>query len=43
VTFTKGDKKVNVIVFQAAGFNKDGKIVKEWNVYDASLLADLLK
>ena len=43
VSFTKGDKKVNVVVFQAVGFNKDGKIAKEWNVYDASLLADLLK
>ncbi len=43
VSFTKGDKKVNIIVFQAVGFTKEGKIAKEWNVYDASLLADLLK
>ena len=43
VSFTKGDKKVNVVVFQADGFNKEGKIVKEWNVYDASALADFFK
>lgn len=43
VAFTKGGKTVNVIVFQAVGFTKEGKIAKEWNVYDASALADFLK
>jgi hypothetical protein len=43
VAFSKGDKKVNVILFQVDAFSKDGKIVKEWNIYDASKIADLLK
>jgi hypothetical protein len=43
VTFTKGDKKVTAILFQALAFNKEGKIVKEWDVYDTSAIAELLK
>lgn len=43
VSFTKADKKIVLTVFQAAAFNKDGKIVREWDVYDASALAELLK
>jgi hypothetical protein len=42
VTFTKGDKSVDVVVFQANRFNKDGKITEEWMVYDTSKLAGLL-
>ncbi len=43
VTFTKGDKSVDVVVFQANRFNKDGKIVEEWLVYDTSKMAELMK
>ena len=43
VTFTKGDKSVDVVVFQANRFNKDGKIIEEWLVYDTSKLAELMK
>lgn len=43
VTFSKGDKKVDVVIFQADKFNKDGKIDKEYLVYDQSGLASLMK
>ncbi len=42
VTFTKGDKSVDVVTFQADLFNKDGKIVEEWLVYDQSALGTLM-
>jgi hypothetical protein len=42
-TFTKGDKLVDVVMFQADLFNKDGKIVEEWLVYDPTNMAALLK
>lgn len=42
VTFTKGDQAVDVVVFQANRFNKDGKIAEEWIVYDTSQMATLL-
>jgi hypothetical protein len=42
-TFTKGDKSVDVVMFQADLFNKDGKIVEEWLVYDPTNMAALLK
>jgi hypothetical protein len=41
-SFTKGDKSVDKVVFQANRFNKDGKIVEEWLVYDTSKMADLM-
>jgi hypothetical protein len=41
-TFTKGDKSVDVVMFQADLFNKDGKIVEEWLVYDQTNMASLL-
>ena len=41
-TFTKGDKSLDVVMFQADLFNKDGKIVEEWMVYDQSKMATLL-
>ena len=43
VTFTKGDKSVDVVMFQADEFNKEGKIIEEWMVYDQSEVAQLLK
>lgn len=43
VSFTKGDKKVTVVLFQVDAFRADGKIVKEWNVYDTYELASLFK
>ncbi len=43
VTFMKGDKSVDVVTFQADAFNKDGKIIEEWLVYDQSNLAALMK
>jgi len=43
VTFMKGDKSVDVVTFQADAFNKDGKIIEEWLVYDQSNLASLMK
>ena len=43
VTFSKGDKSVDVVTFQADAFNKDGKITEEWLVYDQSNLAALMK
>jgi hypothetical protein len=41
-TFTKGDKSVDVVMFQADRFNKDGKVVEEWIVYDQSKVATLM-
>lgn len=41
-TFTKGDKSIDVVMFQADRFNKDGKIVEEWIVYDQSKVATLM-
>ena len=43
VTFTKGDKSADVVMFQADRFNKDGKISEEWLVYDPANLNNLLK
>jgi hypothetical protein len=43
VSFTKGDKKSTITVFQAIAFNKEGKIVKEWDVYDPTSLNEFLK
>lgn len=43
VSFTKGDKKSTIAVFQAIAFNKEGKIVKEWDVYDPTALIEFLK
>ncbi len=40
-TFTKGDKSLDVVMFQADLFNKDGKIVEEWLVYDQSKMGSL--
>lgn len=42
ITFTKGDTAIDVVVFQANRFNKDGKIEKEWIVYDQSKIATLM-
>jgi hypothetical protein len=42
-TFTKGEKSVDVVMFQANLFNKDGKIVEEWLVYDPTNMASLLQ
>lgn len=42
VTFTKGDKSLDVVMFQADRFNKDGKIVEEWLVYDQSKIGTLM-
>ena len=42
-TFTKGEKTVDVVMFQADLFNKDGKIVEEWLVYDLTGIAELMK
>lgn len=41
-TFTKGEKSVDVVMFQANLFNKDGKIVEEWLVYDPTNMASLM-
>lgn len=43
ITFTKGDTSIDVVAFQANQFNKDGKIDKEWLVYDQSKMATLMK
>lgn len=43
VNFSKGDKNVDVVFFQADKFNKDGKITEEYIVYDQSGLATLMK
>lgn len=42
VTFTKGDKKVT-IPFHQANALKGGKIIREWDFYDASGLNELMK
>ena len=42
VTFTKDDKSADVVMFQADRFNKDGKIIEEWLVYDPSNLNSIL-
>ena len=42
VTFTKGDKSTDIVMFQADRFNKDGKIAEEWIVYDSSKMLALL-
>ena len=42
LTFTKGDKKVTIPFYQANAL-KDGKIVREYDYYDASGLMDLMK
>lgn len=41
-TFTKGEKSVDVVMFQADLFNKDGKIVEEWLVYDQTAIGALM-
>ena len=43
VNFTKGANKTEVVIFQADEFNKDGKIAKEYLVYDQSGMAALMK
>ena len=42
VAFTKEDKTIKVKFFQADQFNKDGKIDREYLVYDQSQLATIL-
>lgn len=42
VTFTKGDKKVSVILNMNFAI-KDGKIQEEWDTYDTAPLTELLK
>ena len=42
VTFIKGDKSADVVMFQADRFNTDGKIAEEWIVYDQTKIAALL-
>lgn len=42
-TFTKGEKSIDVVMFQADLFNKDGKIEEEWLVYDLTGIAELMK
>jgi hypothetical protein len=43
ITLTKGDKSVDVIMFQANAFNKDGKVIEEWLVYDQSNMGSIMK
>lgn len=43
VKFTKGDKSVDVVNFQADKFNKEGKIIEEYIVYDQSGILELMK
>lgn len=43
VKFTKGDKSVDVVNFQADKFNKDGKIIEEYIVYDQTGILELMK
>jgi len=40
--FTKGDKKINVILNSVNAF-KDGKIVEEWNTYDTRKIFELFQ
>ena len=42
ISFTKEDKTIKVKFFQADQFNKDGKIDREYLVYDQSQLATIL-
>lgn len=42
LTFSKGDKKVSIDFYQANAL-KGGKIVREWDYYDASGLNELMK
>ncbi len=43
VNFQKDNKNTDIVMFQADRFNKDGKIVEEWLVYDPSSLNSLLE
>lgn len=43
VTFMRGDKSVDVVNFQADKFNKDGKIIEEYMVYDQTGIIELMK
>ena len=43
VTFTKGDKKVNIKNYHMLFAIKDGKIHEVWDIYDASELTSLLQ
>ena len=43
VKFTKGDKSIDVVNFQADKFNKDGKIIEEYLVYDQTGIMELMK
>jgi hypothetical protein len=43
VKFTKGGKSVDVVNFQADKFNKDGKIIAEYIVYDQTGILELIK
>ena len=43
IKFTKGDKSVDVVNFQADKFNKDGKIIEEYIVYDQTGILELMK
>ena len=43
VTFTKGDKSVEVVNFQGDKFNKDGKVIEEFIVYDQTPIMGLMK
>ena len=42
LTFSKGDKKTSIAFYQANAL-KGGKIIREWDYYDASGLAELMK
>ena len=43
VTFTKGDKSIDVVNFQADKFNKDGKVIEEFIIYDQTGIVELMK
>jgi hypothetical protein len=43
VNFTKGDKTVEVVNFQGDKFNKDGKVIEEFIVYDQTPIMGLMK
>ena len=42
ITFSKENKSVDIVFFQGDSFNKDGKIIEEWLVYDSSKIASLM-
>jgi len=42
ITFSKGDKKVTIPFYQANAL-KGGKIIREWDYYDATGLNELMK